>query len=83
MQKYPYPPGKRDQGDYYNRSLPTLPTQPFEAARNVYAKVKVFNLLRRRNHLTPEIIRIQILEPDTVGYGKLAQTAPRIFKTRK
>jgi hypothetical protein len=90
MQKYPYPPGKRDQGDCYNRSLPALPTRPFEAARNVYAKDKVFNLFRRRNHPTPEIIRIQVLEPDTVGYGKLAQTVvavvedgPRNLQNRK
>ena len=80
MQKYPYPPGKRDQGDCYNRPLPGLPTRPFEAARNVYAKGKVFNLLRPRNHLTPEIIRIQILEPDTVGYGKFAQTVVAVIE---
>jgi hypothetical protein len=76
MQKPPYyaSEGPRVTVDQYGRPLPPLPQKPFLKAAKQYAKGTVFELQSRDENVAQKAIKITVLEPLDVGYGKVSQS---------
>lgn len=78
-QRYPYPPGAaRLKGDWRGRPLPPLPDKPFLTAILQYRPDQTFELFSRYSTRHEKVVKITVIEPTDVGYGKLSQS----FKAR-
>ena len=78
-QRYPYPPGAaRLKGDWRGRPLPPLPDTPFLTAILQYRPDQTFELFSRDSTHPEKVVKITVIEPTDVGYGKLSQS----FKAR-
>jgi len=68
----PYPPSKRDKGDFFGRQLPPMP-QKYLHPRVTYVEGNSLILSRPRNPPPPEFIIVKIEKAIDIGFAQLSQ----------